>query len=65
MSIELYEYGIEQSLDAAVKILRGALGTSLSKKDKDLRIREAVGIIDTLQWLLVVKTEDGYDFVPG
>lgn len=59
MNIELYEYGVEQSLDVLARILRGAMGTKLSKKEKDLRISEAVGIVDTLQRLTVVKTEDG------
>ena len=59
MNIELYKYGIEQSLDTATRILRSALGTKLSKKEKDLRIREVIGIIDTLQRLTVVEDEDG------
>ena len=59
MNIELYEYGVEQSLDTATRILRSALGTKLSKRDKDVRIAEAIGIIDNLQRLIYVKTEDG------
>ena len=65
MNIELYEYGVEQSLDTATRILRSALGAKLSKKEKDLRISEAVGIVDTLQRLMVVKTEDGEDCLDG
>lgn len=63
MNIELYEYGVEQSLDTATRILRSALGTKLSKKEKDLRIREVVGIIDTLQRLIIVNTgaEDEFE----
>lgn len=56
MNIELYEYGVEQSLDALARLLRSAIGSKLSKKDKDLRISEAVGIVDTLQLLTVVNT---------
>ena len=56
MNIELYKYGIEQSLNTAVRLLRGVIGTNLSKKDKDLQIKEAIGIIDTLQRLIIVNT---------
>ncbi len=56
MNIELYEYGLDTQLIDAVKILRGAIGTKLSKKDKDIRISEAIGIIDTVR-IMVNVTE--------
>ena len=55
MDIRLYEYGIDNSLIDAVKILRGAMGTKLSKKDKDVKIAEAIGIIDTVRIMSVVS----------
>lgn len=57
MNIKLYEYGLDNSLTDAVTILRGAMGTKLSKKDKDIKIAEAIGIIDTVR-LMVVVSED-------
>lgn len=47
MNIELYQYGLNMRLDSAVRILRSALGKKLSKRDKDVRISEAIGIIET------------------
>lgn len=58
MNIELYEYGLGNSLIDAVKILRGAIGAKLSKKDKDIRISEAIGIIDTVRIMVNVTKPD-------
>ena len=55
MKIDLYEYGLDNSLIDAVKILRGAIGTKLSRKDKDIKIAEAIGIIDTVRMMTVVS----------
>lgn len=55
MKIELYEYGLEMRLKEAVDILRGAIGTKLSKKDKDVKIAEAIGIIDTVHFMIIVS----------
>jgi hypothetical protein len=58
MNIKLYEYGLEQSLDAMAVILRGALGNKVSKKYKDLKISEALGIVDTLCRLTIVDEQE-------
>lgn len=58
MNIELYEYGLDVQLTEAVKILRGAIGTKLSKNDKDIRISEAIGIIDTLRLMINVSNPE-------
>lgn len=55
MDIKLYEYGLDNSLIDAVNILRGAMGTKLSKRDKDIKIAEAIGIIDTARIMVVVS----------
>lgn len=55
MNIELYGYGLDVCLTEAVKILRGAIGGKLSKSDKDIRIGEAIGIIDTVRLMVVVS----------
>ena len=55
MDIKLYEYGLDNSLIDAVKILRGAMGTKRSKKDKDIKIAEAIGIIDTARVMIIVS----------
>ena len=57
MKIELYEHGLDNRLGAAVTILRGALGKKLSKKDKDVRIAEAIGIIDTVNFMVIVSDD--------
>lgn len=54
MNIELYEYGLDTKLSEAVNILRGTIGNTLSKKDKDRRISEAIGIIDTVRIMVNV-----------
>ena len=58
MNIELYEYGLDVQLTEAVKILRGAIGTILSKKDKDIQISEAIGIIDTVRLMINVSNPE-------
>lgn len=58
MNIELYEYGLDVQLTEAVKILRGAVGTKLSKNDKDIRISEAIGIIDTVRLMINVSDSE-------
>lgn len=58
MKIELYEYGLDNQLGAAATILRGAMGKKLSKKDKDIRIAEAIGIIQTVNFMSVVSDPD-------
>ena len=55
MNIELYEYGLDTQLTEAVKLLRGAIGNTLSKHEKDLRISEAIGIIDTVRLMVIVS----------
>lgn len=55
MNIILNEYGLDNSLIDAVNILRDAMGTKLSKKDKDIKIAEAIGIIDTARIMTVVS----------
>ena len=55
MDIELNGYGLDNSLIDAVEILRGAMGTKLSKKDKDIKIAEAIGIIDTARIMIIVS----------
>lgn len=55
MNIDLYDYGLDTCLTEAVKILRGAVGGKLSKYDKDIRISEAIGIIDTVRLMVVVS----------
>jgi hypothetical protein len=55
MKIELYEYGLDARLNDAVRILRSALGTKLSKKDKDILISEAIGIVETAQFMVMVS----------
>lgn len=55
MNIKLYEYGLDNSLTDAVTILRGAMGTKLSKRDKDIKIAEAIGIIDTARIMTIVS----------
>jgi hypothetical protein len=55
MNIKLNEYGLDNSLIEAVNILRGAIGTKLSKKDKDIKIAEAIGIIDTARIMVIVS----------
>ena len=55
MKIELYEYGLDMKLTEAVEILRGAKGKKLSKYDKDARISEAIGIIDTVRFMVNVS----------
>lgn len=55
MNIELYEFGLDTSLINAVEILRGAMGTKISEKDKDIKIAEAIGIIDTVRLMVIVS----------
>lgn len=55
MNIDLYEYGLDTCLTEAVKILRDAVGGKLSKNDKDIRISEAIGIIDTVRLMVIVS----------
>ena len=55
MDIKLYEYGLDHSLKDAVDILRGAMGSKLSKKDKDIKIAEAIGIVDTVRIMTIVQ----------
>lgn len=55
MDIKLYEYGLDNSLIEAVNILRAAMGTKLSKRDKDIKIAEAISIIDTAHIMVVVS----------
>lgn len=59
MKIELYEYGPELQLKHAGDILKEALGSKMSKCDKDIRIAEAMGIIDTI-WMLI-KDSSSYE----
>jgi hypothetical protein len=55
MDITLHGYGLDNSLIDAVTILRAAMGTKLSKKDKDIKIAEAIGIIDTARIMIIVS----------
>lgn len=55
MNISLYEYGLDMQLKEAVEILRGGMGKKLSKKDKDIRIAEAIGIIETVCRMVIVS----------
>ena len=52
LNIKLYEYGLDESLKDAVTLLRGAIGNKLSKKDKDVKISEAIGVIDTARFMI-------------
>lgn len=58
MNIKLYEYGWDNSLSDAIKILRGAMGLKLSKKDKDIKIAEAIGIIDTVCSMVYISESE-------
>ena len=58
MKLKLYEYSIEQSFDVLLKLLRSALGNKISKKNKDLRIAEAIGIIDAMDRMLLIDKEE-------
>lgn len=55
MNISLYEYGLDMQLKEAVEILRGGMGKNLSKKDKDIRIAETIGIIETVRQMVIVS----------
>lgn len=55
MIIDLYEYGLDTQLTEAVKLLRGGIGNTLSKHEKDLRISEAIGIIDTVRLMVIIS----------
>ena len=58
MNINLYEFGLDESLKMALECLRGAVGKKLSKNDKDLAIKEAIGIIDTIRMMVVVTNPE-------
>lgn len=55
MTIDLYEFGLDMQLEEAVKILRMAGHDNLSKKDKNIKIAEAIGIIETVQMMIKVS----------
>lgn len=59
MKIELYEYGYDDSFDVLSKILREALEKKTSKRDKDVRIAQAIGIIETIRNLTITSTDTG------
>jgi hypothetical protein len=58
MNVELYTYGLENKLDEAIRLLRGAIGTKVSKHEKDLRISEAVGIIGTVNHMVDISNPE-------
>lgn len=58
MKIELYEYGVDLQLKEAAKVLRGAIGKKISKADKDTKIGEAIGIIETIDMLIYINNDE-------
>ena len=61
MKIDLYEFGLDESLKMALTCLRSAVGNGSSKKDKDLAIKEAIGIIDTVRMMVVVTDQESQE----
>ena len=61
MIVELYEYGLDNRLNDAVTLLRGAIGKGISIRDKDTRIGEAIGIIDTVRNMIIINEDDTTD----
>lgn len=58
MKIGLYEYGIDLQLAEVAKILRSAIGKKLSKEDKDAKISEAIGIVETIDMLITISCDE-------
>ena len=61
MNIKLYEFGLDESLKAIEQELRGALGSKLSKQDKDARISKVLGAVETLRLMVIVSDEESTD----
>lgn len=57
MNINLYEYGLDTGLQDIEKMLRGALGNNVSKKNKDVRISEAIGMTHALYLMIKVEND--------
>ena len=54
MNIKLNEFGTDNQLHEAAQVLRGALNNRLSRKDKDIRISKALGIVETIRQLIYI-----------
>lgn len=55
MNIKIYECGLDIKLSEAVDILKIALSSTLSKHDKNIKIAEAIGIIDTVRLMVDIS----------
>ena len=60
MKIELNEYGLNISLDEAVKLLRCTLCDKLPKKNRQAKVAEALGIIETVNRMAWVSDPEEY-----
>ena len=61
LKIELYEYGLENTLDQINNELKSALGKEHSKNEKDKKICKALGMVNALYSMIVVSEVDDAD----
>lgn len=61
LKIELYEYGLENTLSQINNELRSVLGKAHSKNKKDKKICEVIGMVDVLYSTIVVSKVDDAD----
>lgn len=57
MNIDLYEYGVENNLQEAEKLLRSALDNN-NKHTKNQQIAEALGIVTAVRHIILIHEND-------
>jgi hypothetical protein len=58
ISLELYNYGIENTCKEVETILRGVLGQKVSKQEKDIAIAKAMGMVSTIYNMTIPSVTD-------
>lgn len=56
--LKTYEYGLDCICEDAEKILTKVMGTNHSKKEKDIAISRAIGLIKALRLVYEVENSD-------
>ena len=57
LKIVLNEFGVDNTLTEIRHTLEDALGTNISKKQKDIAIAKALGAVESLFYMVEIESE--------